>query len=298
MDKTSQKSLQLRLRKASGRIEDNFYAPKNDYFYGKSPYLPLDSSRREIRLLKVFSRRSYTDHVAAKPEWAPINQGKGQPLRLNDQNLALLASSIPQFGISKPNTPLLACEILDKVALSRVDGAYCALSYCAGEPTDTSLILVDGLPFNAFSNLERAIDLALKQWVLKWPKRDLLLWADQICINQGDHIERTSQVNMMRDIYRRSGETFICLSTSSSSVDCLAWASSILVEIEKSTQNPIELLKERIKRTLPRKKVASTCSGILPDGHYEQEDVETSLWVESIETFLENQWWRRSWVYQ
>jgi hypothetical protein len=298
--RTPNHTLQLRLRKASAanrQTRDNFYTPKNDLFYGKSPYHPLDSSRREIRLLRVFSAKSYADHITAKPEWALIDQANDQPLQLNAQNIASLVSSNPEFGISEPNAPLLACEILDKIPLSRVDGAYCALSYCAGEPLNTSLMLVDGLPFNAFSNLEHAVDLALKHWTLKYPKRDLLLWADQICINQRDHVERASQVNMMRDVYRRSGETFICLSTPSST-DSLAWASTITVEAEKSGQDPIELLKKGIKRTLEPKKIASTSSSTLQDGHHKQENVETSPWLESIQTFLTNRWWRRCWVYQ
>jgi len=293
---TSNHTLQLRLRKASAankQTGDNFYTPKNDFFHSRSPYLPLDTSRREIRLLRVFPARSYVDHVKAKPEWAPINQANGQTLPLNAQNLANLVSAGPKLGISNPNAPLLACEILDKIPLSRIDGAYCALSYCAGDPMNTSLMLVDGLPFNAFSNLEHAIGLAVKHWSLKFPNRDLLLWADQICINQRDHMERGSQVNMMRDVYRRSGETFICLSTPSST-DSLAWASTITVEAETSGHDSIELLKKRLKPTLEPKILDMGEAG------WPQSEAvtEASSWLESVETFLMNRWWRRCWIYQ
>ena len=281
-------TLQLRLQKtgaANRQTKDNFYTPKNNFFYDKSPYLPLDPRRREIRLLKVFAPKSYSDHIWAKPEWALINQADGQPFQLNDHNLDTLLSSNPEFGIHNANAPLLAVEILDKISLSRVDDAYCALSYCAGDPTDTSLILVDGLPFNAFSNLAHAIGLILAHWTSKNPKKNLLLWADQICINQRDHIERAAQVNLMRDIYRRSGETFICLSTPALT-DPLAWASTITTEAEKSGRNSIALLEQKIEQTLIVRKTDSNPSH------------ETDPWLESVQAFLTNRWWRRCWVYQ
>jgi hypothetical protein len=76
--------LQLRLRKTAAENKqtgDNFYNPENDFFYKHSPYLPLESSLREIRLLRVFPARRYADHIAAKPEWAVVDQADGRPLR-------------------------------------------------------------------------------------------------------------------------------------------------------------------------------------------------------------------------
>ncbi|KAI9770488.1 MAG: hypothetical protein M1839_003203, partial [Geoglossum umbratile] len=106
--------------------------------------------------------------------------------------------------------------------LSRANASYCALSYCAGKPTETAVVLVDGLPFNAFANLEHAIGCALECWMSRNPGKGLVLWVDQICINQRDPVERARQIGMMRDIYRRSNETFVCLSIVS--VDnCLFW---------------------------------------------------------------------------
>ena len=105
-----------------------------------------------------------------------------------------------------PDEPL-ALEIVDKVPLSRLNGKYCALSYCAGDPTETAAVLVNGLPFNAFRNLEHAIEQALDSWDRRHTGQDLLLWVDQICINQRDPLECASQIAMMREIYRRSDET-------------------------------------------------------------------------------------------
>lgn len=78
-------------------------------------------------------------------------------------------------------------------------------------------MLVNGRPFNAFANLEHAIRQVLHHWTKKNPGKELLLWADQICRNQSNNAERTSQVSIMRDIYRRGRETYICLSTATTS---------------------------------------------------------------------------------
>ncbi|PMD26939.1 hypothetical protein NA56DRAFT_549644, partial [Hyaloscypha hepaticicola] len=86
---------------------------------------------------------------------------------------------------------------------------YHALSYCAGSSKNVSKVPIDGIMFNAFANLEHAIHCALKSWNSRFPDKELLLWADQICINQKDVAERSSQVRMMRDIYLRSQDAII-----------------------------------------------------------------------------------------
>lgn len=80
---------------------------------------------------------------------------------------------------------VLSFTLLDKCPLDSVRSRYTALSYCAGDPSKTEVVRVNGLEFNAFANLGRA----LKDVITYWKKNgkqvdDELLWADQICINQ------------------------------------------------------------------------------------------------------------------
>jgi hypothetical protein len=285
-------SLDLRLRKRALTNKptsefDNFYTPENSFFYSKSPYLALDSKRREIRLLRVFPRKSYSNHVKANPQWTPTDGLTGQPLQVN-------AYTYLNFGIRDPESRLIACELVDKVALSRIDGTYCALSYCAGKPTETAVILVDGIPFNAFANLEHAIGHALECWTSRNPGRELLLWADQICINQRDQMERESQVGMMRDIYRRSNETFVCLSTSSLT-NCLSWvprnrykAAGMLPSHVKTQESGVI---SEVKNSI-REKMLSMHEAELTT------DSKTDPWLVSLQAFITCPWWRRAWVYQ
>lgn len=117
---------------------------------------------------------------------------------------------------------------MESTSLTRISDNYITLSYCAGDPQRTKPILVNGIPFNAFSNLEHALERAEAQWSQSHSNQgSLLIWADQICINQSDVQERSEQVRMMREIYRRSSETYICLSESIED-DHLSWVPGIL----------------------------------------------------------------------
>lgn len=110
---------------------------------------------------------------------------------------------------------LIVCELLDKVPLARMHGSYAALSYYTGstkETRDTSTV-VNGKSIKLFTNLERALTAVLRHWGAKHPGRELLIWVDQIGINHNDEKERSSQVRLMRDIYRRAGMVFASLSS-------------------------------------------------------------------------------------
>ncbi|KAE8441369.1 hypothetical protein EG329_005472 [Mollisiaceae sp. DMI_Dod_QoI] len=70
-----------------------------------------------------------------------------------------------------------------------------ALSYVWGNPNNRTSILLNGQQFSATHNL----GLALKY--LSSTTEDRVIWIDAICINQNDLDERSSQVQLMRDIY-------------------------------------------------------------------------------------------------
>ncbi|KAK0710252.1 heterokaryon incompatibility, partial [Lasiosphaeria miniovina] len=82
---------------------------------------------------------------------------------------------------------------------------FVALSYCAGDPSDTVPVLIDGQEFNTFRPLGTALRSLL--WSMgrgdaSWELEDtLFFWADQICINQSDSAEKASQVRMMCRVY-------------------------------------------------------------------------------------------------
>ncbi|KAH8886040.1 hypothetical protein GQ53DRAFT_348130 [Thozetella sp. PMI_491] len=110
---------------------------------------------------------------------------------------------------------ILRCELRPPCSLGDTTQPfvrYSALSYAAGDPNKTTTILVNGVPFNAFANLARALEEA-RSYLLEYD-RDLsedYIWADQICINQSDPQERSQQVAFMDRIYSTCDAVLVCL---------------------------------------------------------------------------------------
>jgi len=88
------------------------------------------------------------------------------------------------------------------------DPAYEAISYVWGpsQPPDMVFQLFVG---ETFLPMTSSLDKALRR--LRRPTETRRLWADAICINQVDETEKSIQVRMMGDIYRKSSRTLVCL---------------------------------------------------------------------------------------
>jgi len=90
---------------------------------------------------------------------------------------------------------------------------YKALSYVWGSPTLTSTISVNGLDFEATTNLVSALRH------LRGSRAVKVLWVDAVCINQPDNEERSHQVRQMSSIYRRATEVIAWLGESENNSD-------------------------------------------------------------------------------
>lgn len=75
---------------------------------------------------------------------------------------------------------------------------YLASSYTWGSHTSHDAITIDGQSITIPKNLADAMK-SMRDYV---KKRRLMLWADSVCINQGDVGERSHQVGLMHSIYR------------------------------------------------------------------------------------------------
>ena len=82
---------------------------------------------------------------------------------------------------------------------------YTALSYVWGDPALVNTITCNGKPFAITKNLE----LALRH--LRHSDVSILLWVDQLCINQDDFQEKSQQVVLMETIYKRAWSTLVWL---------------------------------------------------------------------------------------
>lgn len=83
---------------------------------------------------------------------------------------------------------------------------YYAISYTWGTGDRSCVIDVDGRLFTVIPNLFAV----LEDICVKYP--DSLFWADAICIDQGNHAEKSHQVRQMTHIYEAAVQVFIYLS--------------------------------------------------------------------------------------
>ena len=81
--------------------------------------------------------------------------------------------------------------------------AYKAISYTWGDPSQTQLISVDGQPFPVTVNLASALGS------LRSSSDELKIWADAVCIDQGNIPEVNRSVARMKYIYERAAEVIV-----------------------------------------------------------------------------------------
>lgn len=99
------------------------------------------------------------------------------------------------------------------LVLSRLSGAveFQALSYTwadsEGDSTRTKVIFL-GPKWDALSITANCKD-ALQH--MRQTDRDIMVWVDAICIDQGNHIERNHQVGLMRAVYASATAVFVYL---------------------------------------------------------------------------------------
>jgi hypothetical protein len=80
----------------------------------------------------------------------------------------------------------------------RGETPYKALSYTWGAPNLRRWVSINGEIISIGSNLEEALR------ELRDTSDEVVIWADQLCINQNDDDEKSSQVQQMKDIYAKA----------------------------------------------------------------------------------------------
>jgi hypothetical protein len=170
----------------------------------------------------------------------------------------------------------IQCDLLDEISLEQYTEKFTTVSYCAGDPKKTEIVLINGLSFNAFANLGHTLRQARYFWKKTYGDRELLLWADQICIDQSNSLERSNQVSFMGDIYAAAEQVLACLST------------------EGSRSGGLEWLK---KLTAYQNRLGNRSTEV---NYFEHSWTIESLhraWDVFIDTVLTSPWWSRAWVW-
>jgi hypothetical protein len=118
---------------------------------------------------------------------------------------------------------------------------YIALSYVREDPSETSTIFGNGKSVQVTTNLAAALRRIRRRY---WDPETL--WIDAICINQKDDVEKSSQVNLMRDVYTNARGVYIWLgdeegdfSTAMKQCRCLTITSNTFYGLPSATQQAL-----------------------------------------------------------
>lgn len=147
---------------------------------------------------------------------------------------------LPQSTVQ--SNPILGCSLIH-TSLDNVPD-FVALSYCWGGQSTDRPVAIDGSHVYVTESLETALLNLLSG------ERGLFLWVDAICINQQDDLEKTSQVQVMRHIYRAAVQVLIWLGPSTEETDCaiqdISFLGKLLIDI-----GVLELVAEKRRELLP-----------------------------------------------
>ncbi|KAK5231506.1 hypothetical protein LTR72_000688 [Exophiala xenobiotica] len=201
-----------------------------------------------------------------------------RPLDLQNSEIRLLALNTAGKNTDELSGQLVHVSLDDEQLQAYRSKEFNALSYVWGEPKMDRPIYIDG-HLLMITNLESALRHAREQIV---PDRQgssrvaapRYWWIDQICIHQTDLEERSSQVSLMRRVYKKAAAVKIWLG------DAIE-GSSTAMEIVQNIGSPPT-------RGPGEKEV------VYPS----YSKVEISKHWDAMRLLLERQWWKRCWIRQ
>jgi hypothetical protein len=163
---------------------------------------------------------------------------------------------------------------------------YTALSYTWGDRGDQRPIGVGLAVLYISTNLEEA----LRQ--LQDEQNDLLLWADQVCINQQDENEKTGQVQQMKNIFSKADHVIAWLGPAADRSDLLISLLSLMgsgVNEEKGCE--VGELDEESFQNIINSTFANVLLAIA-------NNTSLKAVFRAFDQFCRRSYWRRLWVIQ
>ncbi|KAM0445456.1 hypothetical protein ACHAQK_001665 [Fusarium lateritium] len=176
-------------------------------------------------------------------------------------------NSIRLVRILHGREPLIKCEIIH-VTFGRNTPPYTALSYAWGDPHDSLEIDLDGAYVRVAVSLHGAL-LALRQ-----SRLFNFVWADALCINQEDEVERGLQVRLMPSIYSDAMYVTIWLGPE-----------------ENNSTRAIDYLKEIVTASTEEAFGSTNVSQLLEAGIANGD-------ILAVVSLFAREYWRRLWVVQ
>lgn len=218
---------------------------------GSETLYPVIKTSDTIRLFELMPSSA---HHGLHGTLHEVDIGFAWPEISVGETMAALRST--NFGIS-----LSSCKPI----------CYTALSYFWGPPNYDKTITIKGVEKKITSALHEALTY------LRHEKHSVLLWVDQLCIDQGNSADKEAQITLMGKIYSRAWNTVIWLG--SDSYEGAVKALEGMYEILRY-RNDGRLLEQEIKDVL-----------YPPAG----EDEEA---LRNLKILLRQPWFKRTWVIQ
>ena len=175
-----------------------------------------------------------------------------------DGDLFRLAVIFPGSG----NQPINCRLIWESSKAPKRD--YRCLSYCWQTIEREADIICDGFRFPVTKNLLAALRN------LRDPRQNLLIWVDQICINQDDYLERGHQVSIMKKIFNQAKEVIVWLGEEDAQTRKLCGYAK---KMERGRHSPRNPQKSFLKKLLNSRQLQ-----------------------DAIQNLLERPWFQRVWV--
>ncbi|CAN9259054.1 unnamed protein product [Alternaria alternata] len=148
---------------------------------------------------------------------------------------------------------------------------FTALSYVWGDEKSPCKITCDGHKKPVRRNLWGVLSQLRKQ------RFDSLLWVDAICINQNDKEEKSFQVAMMRDIYKRAAKVIFWLG-----------------EQERYDEDAVNLMRGFFKRYPHRLDLEKSRVKTLEEMGFSYSDQRWAGWA----SLFRRPWFGRAWIVQ
>ena len=153
---------------------------------------------------------------------------------------------------------------------------YNALSYVWGDPTATEIIFVNCYAFPITRNLYEALK------AIRGDSASYTVWADAICINQKDVVEKAEQISLMRKIYDSATLIIAFLGASTQHTD--------------SVFDAIERLADKLPSDADRLQ-AEPEDLVANSGFDPESDLGESALL-GLEDICKRPYWSRAWIQQ
>lgn len=167
---------------------------------------------------------------------------------------------------------------------------YTALSYTWGDPERKSAFYLNDMLIRIPENLSEALQH------LEQDSSSIKIWADSICIDQENTLEKSNQVAMMAEIFQRASEVLVWLGPA-----------------ESASEDDFHVLRQLGEATLrlshQRRHIDSLAEVSEPQGIVDRGMVDALMaeWclddalcfdIDSTQRVLQRPWFRRVWVLQ